>query len=107
GILHETYILDVHRYTQPTIQVPEEKANRALQDFLNLEDRSTDDAVGYIRKYGEFDSLELTGEGFMCPNVPTEVQKFCKKCDQEWQDPFALALDDFWGVRNDIVGLWK
>jgi len=115
-IHYETQALDEEPYCQPTIQVSEEKAKSALQDFLNLEDRNTNDAIAYIRKFGEFDHLEVTKDGFVYPNVPAEIQEFCKKCLKPERgpdgfarprDPFALALDDFWSVRSDILGLWK
>jgi hypothetical protein len=107
--LRETFMLDLEQHTMPTTRVTEKKAKEALQDFLNLKDGRTEDAVDFIRKYGEFDLVDVSKDALKDADAPAEVRAFCEESQHGPmpRDPFVLALDDFWKVRIDILGLWN
>jgi hypothetical protein len=106
AILRETYVLDLEKYTSPTIKVEKERVEKALLALLNLKHRSTEGAIDYIGRYGEFDLVDVSSDALKHANAPAEVQEFCSKEGRKLGDPFVLALDEFWKVRKDILGLW-
>jgi|ERR1017187_417111 hypothetical protein len=111
-VLYETYQLDEQRYCDPQALVYGDKAEAALMEFTNLDTGNTQQAAGFIEKYGAFDSLELSVDGLVLPSLPWEVQQFCNDClrpknPRERREPFAIPLDQFWETHKDILGLWK
>ena len=99
-VLLETFQLDEQRFCEPVALVSKQKAKDAFIAFLNLPDRHDDSAVRFVEQFGEFDHLELNEKGFAGSQIPADVQRICNRLLDEKQDPFALSLTDFWGVRR-------
>jgi hypothetical protein len=106
-ILLETYQLDAQQFCEPLALVSKEKAQEALLAFLNLADRDDAAVVGYINEFGEFDHLELDEDRFVGSGIPRSIQRFCKEYVKKGQDPFAVSLNHFWSLRDEIEGLWN
>lgn len=111
-VLYETHQLDEQRHCDPQALVCGDKAEAALLEFCNLDPGNTQQAIGFIEKFGAFDSLELSVDGLAIPSLPWEVQQFCNDCfrpkhPREKHEPFAIPLDQFWDTHNDILQLWK
>jgi ribosomal protein S27AE len=106
-VLLETFQLGEQKFCEPVALVSKQKAKEALIAFLNLPDRHDDTAVRYVEQFGEFDHLELDGNRFVGSQIPAAVQRICGRFLDEHQDPFAVSLTDFWGVRDSIEGLWN
>jgi|SRR5450432_1940 len=105
-VLYETSQLDEQQYCEPRALVYGERAEEALLEFINLEAGNILQAVDFIKKFGEFDLLELNVDDPGFSSLPQEVQRFCSECLRERQDPFAVPLDQFWETHADILELW-
>ena len=105
-ILLETAELDRQRYCEPAALCDGHRAREAFQQFVNLEDRRSEDAVDFIQAFGLFDYLERKGDRFVGRRgIPAEIQQFCAQSTAKRQSPFAVSLTEFWSVRDDIIGL--
>jgi hypothetical protein len=111
-VLHETYQLDLQQFCDPQALVYGGKANAAFLEFINLKPGDTQQAIGFIEKFGAFDMIELAVDDPEFFSLPREVQQFCRAClhtntPGERCQPFATSLDQFWKTQEDIVGLWR
>lgn len=109
-LLRETGELYDLPFCDPNPLVSKDRAEIALLRFMQLPLRDPNQAIEFIREFGQFSNDEVDEKGIVNGDVPPEIREFCRRCHEGPQSkrkvPFVLDLREFWDVREKIQGFW-